>query len=118
MKFYKNLVMALVVLIAMGVAGCQPEQECVVTMNSIVPAHRLPDEFSDVVSSAGGSNTFDARTADGWYGFDPGVAQAANVGLYRLWWVRDSISFTPSCAGDIPLVTLEDVLADQALSGQ
>lgn len=28
-----------------------------------------------------------ARTADGWLGFDPAVAQAANVGVFRLRWV-------------------------------
>jgi len=28
------------------------------------------------------------RTTDGWYAIDPGVAQAGNVGIYRLRWVR------------------------------
>ena len=28
-----------------------------------------------------------ARTADGFYGFEPGVAQAGNVGLFRLRWI-------------------------------
>ena len=28
----------------------------------------------------------EGRTADGWLGFDPGVAQAANVGIFRLRW--------------------------------
>ncbi len=28
-----------------------------------------------------------AYTADGWFGFDPGVAQAANVGVFRNRWV-------------------------------
>ena len=27
------------------------------------------------------------RTADGWLGFDPGVAQAANIGSFRLRWI-------------------------------
>lgn len=30
------------------------------------------------------------RTADGWLGFDPGVAQAPNVGVFRLRWVQES----------------------------
>jgi hypothetical protein len=30
-----------------------------------------------------------ARTADGWWGFEPGVAQAANVGVFRLRWVHE-----------------------------
>jgi hypothetical protein len=33
-----------------------------------------------------------ARTADGWWGFDPGVAQAANVGVFRLRWVQETAS--------------------------
>jgi hypothetical protein len=28
-----------------------------------------------------------ARSIDGWLGFDPGVAQAANVGPFRLRWI-------------------------------
>ncbi|NML65498.1 hypothetical protein HHL22_09810 [Hymenobacter sp. RP-2-7] len=37
-----------------------------------------------------------ARTADGWVGFNPGTAQAANVGIFRLRWVRASEAFAPS----------------------
>jgi len=29
----------------------------------------------------------EARTSDGWIGFDPGMAQAGNVGVFRLRWV-------------------------------
>lgn len=32
----------------------------------------------------------EGRTADGWLGFEPGVAQAANVGIFRLRWVDGS----------------------------
>jgi len=32
----------------------------------------------------------EGRTADGWLGFDPGVAQAANVGIFRLRWIEES----------------------------
>ena len=32
----------------------------------------------------------EARTADGWWGFEPGVAQAANIGVFRLRWVHES----------------------------
>lgn len=46
-----------------------------------------------------------ARTADGWVGFNPGSAQAANVGIFRLRWVRAVAAFAPgdSCAR-LPLV--------------
>ncbi|MFC2055143.1 SH3 domain-containing protein, partial [Chloroflexota bacterium] len=32
----------------------------------------------------------EGRTADGWLGFDPGVAQAANIGIFRLRWIEES----------------------------
>ncbi|MCC3155914.1 hypothetical protein LJ737_01605 [Hymenobacter sp. 15J16-1T3B] len=47
-----------------------------------------------------------ARTADGWLGFDPATAQAANVGIFRLRWVRAAEVFganAPVCA-DLPVV--------------
>ena len=46
-----------------------------------------------------------ATTDDGWIGFDPGTAQAANVGVFRLRWVQqsDSISLEGAC-GDLPVV--------------
>jgi hypothetical protein len=34
--------------------------------------------------------TVAARSKGGWLGFDPGVTQAANVGLFRLRWVQHS----------------------------
>jgi hypothetical protein len=45
-------------------------------------------------------------TEDGWIGFDPGVAQAANVGPFRLRWVQDENStFTlEGTCDDLPLV--------------
>jgi hypothetical protein len=47
----------------------------------------------------------EARTADGWWGFDPGVAQAANVGVFRLRWVQESalVRLEGSC-GEVPEV--------------
>lgn len=40
--------------------------------------------------SAGFRVELEARTADGWWGFEPGVAQAANIGVFRLRWVHES----------------------------
>jgi hypothetical protein len=35
---------------------------------------------------------------DGWVGFDPGVAQAANIGVFRLRWVHfDEVSLSGDC---------------------
>ncbi len=36
------------------------------------------------------------RTADGFYGFEPGVAQAGNVGLFRMRWVLKTHDVTTS----------------------
>jgi hypothetical protein len=46
-----------------------------------------------------------ARTADGWWGFDPAVAQAANVGVFRLRWVQETaaVRLEGSC-GEVPEV--------------
>lgn len=40
------------------------------------------------------------RTADGWLGFDPGVAQAANIGVFRLRWIPPGapVSLSGDCA--------------------
>lgn len=35
----------------------------------------------------------EATTADGWVGFDPGYAQAGNVGVFRLRWLREGGAF-------------------------
>jgi hypothetical protein len=41
-----------------------------------------------------------AVTAGGWMGFDPGVAQAANVGVFRLRWVQpgETVSLEGDCS--------------------
>ncbi|MCZ7666752.1 MAG: hypothetical protein M5U34_05740 [Chloroflexi bacterium] len=36
------------------------------------------------------------QTAVGWLGFDPAVAQAANVGIFRLRWLAPGSDVTPS----------------------
>jgi len=45
------------------------------------------------------------RTADGWLGFDPGVAQAANIGVFRLRWIPPGslLTLTGDCAA-VPVV--------------
>jgi hypothetical protein len=44
-------------------------------------------------------------TADGWLGFDPGVAQAANIGVFRLRWIPPGAPITLS--GDCASVPVE-----------
>ncbi len=50
-------------------------------------------------ASAGQTSMALARTADGWIGFDPGVAQAANVGRARLRWYAPGTQLTYAPAG-------------------
>jgi hypothetical protein len=72
-----------------------------------VRIYQRPDskaaEFGQL--AAGELVTLAARTADGWVGFDPATAQAANVGIFRLRWVRaaDAFDAADSCAR-LPLV--------------
>ena len=49
--------------------------------------------------------TLSGRTADGWLGFDPGVAQAANIGVFRLRWIPPAAPMTLS--GDCASVPVE-----------
>jgi len=78
------------------------------TMNAIndVPAYSRPSTESNVFGtfSAGTSVEALARTSDGWIGFEPGVAQAGNTGIFRLRWVEQTsdISLDGAC-GILPL---------------
>lgn len=57
--------------------------------------------------AAGETVKLTARTADGWVGFDPATAQAANVGLLRLRWVRAAEAFGSATAcAQLPVVSL------------
>jgi hypothetical protein len=49
-----------------------------------------PDAEVFGTMNAGFRVELEAKTADGWWGFEPGVAQAANVGIFRLRWVHES----------------------------
>ena len=74
---------------------------CTVVANSDVTLYGRPDTASDVFGTlaAGEQATMMGQTADGWLGFDPGVAQAANVGIFRLRWVApgSDVTQTGSC---------------------
>jgi hypothetical protein len=51
--------------------------------------------------SAGESVQATMRAAGGWLGFTPGVAQAANVGIFRLRWIAPdaAVSLEGDCEG-------------------
>jgi hypothetical protein len=116
MKTRHKLLVLFLLLAGLAVAGCGPTGggPCTFTANVEMTAYRLPDASSDVFGAMGAGESFEAlaRTADGWVGFDPGVAQAGNQGLARHRWVQDSVTFSPSCVDGVDLVTLADVEAD------
>ena len=68
-----------------GVSGA-----CEFRAGGEVTIYRRPSTASGVFSTQGAGFTIPitARTADGWLGFDPGVAQAANFGSFRLRWIE------------------------------
>jgi hypothetical protein len=65
----------------------------------------FPDANVFGVLASGESIQPAALTADGWIGFDPGTAQAANVGVFRLRWVPpgETTSFEGDCLA-LPVV--------------
>lgn len=61
------------------------------------------DSFGQV-AGAGFPIPVQAQTADGWLGFDPGVAQAANTGVFRNRWVlADQVQVEGACDA-VPVV--------------
>jgi hypothetical protein len=71
------------------------------------PAYNFPSTSAPVFGYLStGDEVFPThRTANGFYGFEPGVAQAGNVGLFRLRWFLKT-SYIPSsgnCSG-LPVV--------------
>jgi hypothetical protein len=101
----------LVVLTVVGVlsAACipspTPSEPCLITPVGPVTAYTIPSAAGDVFGTLTDPIEATAKTADGFYGFDPGVAQAGNSGLYRLRWALKTHDLTTSagCAG-IPTV--------------
>lgn len=115
----KFLILVLIIL-AGGItaAGCVPAGPCEFTGNMALSVYRLPDASSDFFGTMTSGETHQvlAYTADGWLGFDPGVAQAGNIGLAHHRWFQLNAVVTPSCLSSVPLVTLADVQADLAAS--
>ena len=112
----KRLCILLLTALAVGIAaaGCTPSGPCMITGNESLTVYRLPDPASDVfgVLPAGESHEVLAYTANGFVGFDPGVAQAGNTGLARLRWVLLNATLSPFCLAEVDQVTLAETLAD------
>ena len=80
---------------------------CMLTANSEVTAYKRPSLGAEVFATMPVGMPFhvEAYTADGWIGFDPAYAQAANIGVFRHRWVQESsdVTLEGDCA-DIPVV--------------
>jgi hypothetical protein len=76
---------------------------CDVSASGPVTVYSLPSAAADQFGTLSPGETVQAtaKTADGFYGFEPGVAQAGNVGIFRLRWVLKThdVSLSPGCAG-------------------
>src|SRR5262245_59354462 len=66
---------------------------CNVSSANPVNIYTLPSAAATQFGTLGPGDTVEAtaRTADGFYGFEPGVAQAGNVGIFRLRWILKTI---------------------------
>jgi hypothetical protein len=73
---------------------------CTLETSSATVLYDRPSASAQVFSEigAGFSAVVDGRTVDGWVGFDPAMAQAANIGVFRLRWVHfDEVSLSGDC---------------------
>lgn len=63
--------------------------ECTLTTTGASTVFSRPSQEAQVFSEIGINfqAPVSARTADGWLGFNPGTAQAANIGPFRLRWI-------------------------------
>lgn len=68
---------------------------CELVTRGNLTAYDRPSIEADVFSTMQPSLRLrvEATTADGWIGFDPGYAQAGNVGVFRMRWVRGGGAF-------------------------
>jgi hypothetical protein len=81
---------------------------CTATATTAFDVYSRPSLLADVFGTFSPDFppvTIGGRTADGWLGFEPGVAQAANIGVFRLRWIPPGSPVTLS--GDCASVPIE-----------
>jgi hypothetical protein len=83
-----------------------PAGPCQLNAEAEITIYERPSNSADIFSiqPAGFTATFVARTADGWLGFDPAIAQAANIGPFRLRWVPPGSSTLIGSCSELPVV--------------
>jgi hypothetical protein len=79
---------------------------CQITALNELTIYSRPSTAADVFSTqpAGFNIKFSARTSNGWLGFDPGVAQAANIGSFRLRWIAPGTQTISGGCSRLPVV--------------
>ncbi|HUF40006.1 MAG TPA: hypothetical protein VMN57_15895 [Anaerolineales bacterium] len=87
---------------------------CMVSAVSDITVYGRPSTEAGVfgVVGSGEAVAVTAQSVNGWYGFDPDVAQAANVGVFRLRWIPPDADAEVS--GDCDLLPVAPVLSPQA----
>jgi hypothetical protein len=84
-----------------AMVSAAPSGPCELVVTKALTAFARPSTAAAVFGQITPSDTrpVGGMTADGWIGFDPGVAQAANVGPFRLRWVQksDATKLTGAC---------------------
>jgi photosystem II stability/assembly factor-like uncharacterized protein len=85
-------------------SGIEP---CYMNPNTEITSYLRPNVASEIfdVIPSGMRLIVEARTADGWIGFNPGIPQAANTGVFRHRWVQESddLQLEGAC-DDLPIV--------------
>ena len=107
----RKLVLFLFLLLAAACHPSTPEPPtpaaCTFTADGPTTIYTRPSLTADVFYEAAAGFSvpeFQAQTSDGWLGFDPGIAQAANTGPFRLRWIPPSAgTFSGDCGG-LPVV--------------
>jgi hypothetical protein len=84
-----------------------PNAGCQLKASGSPTTYTRPSYAADVFGTLpGGMPVYlEAKTSDGWLAFDPGVAQAANIGVFHLRWLPPDtdVQFEGNCDG-IPIV--------------
>jgi hypothetical protein len=90
-----------------GAANPCVSPECTLIATDSIDVMQRPDSSSNVWGNLlpPDSVVITGRTADGWLGFDPGVAQAANLGSFRLRWLHEDGPYDlTGSIGSVPVV--------------
>jgi hypothetical protein len=85
-----------------GIPWPSGEGECTLTTTGPTAFYDRPNSDASVFfeDSGGMTQQVTGRTADGWVGFNPAIAQAANMGPFRLRWVfYEDVELSGDCLG-------------------